>query len=278
VKPGFIVIGAMKCGTSTVCSYLERHPEVFMLPDCELDFFSRDANFAKGVSWYEAHFDGHADKAVVGEGSNSYAAAAIYPDTAVRMAAYNPDIKIIYIVRNPLERLISAWVQTRADSGDKIPATVDGAVTERPEFFVDQSLYWDNISRYRTLFPDHQIHVSFMEDLKADPDMFFKALADFLGISPMLQISPGQVNPSQGKRILSARYTRLRRLPAMNAMSRLPRPVKRFIKRELFSQTLHDTPRLSAQVHDDLVARLRPDAMSFLEAYGKPADFWSFSR
>ena len=68
MQPDFIVIGAMKCGSSTVCAYLEDHPDIFMVPRAEPKFFSHDENFARGTDWYESLFagqDGAGARAVI---------------------------------------------------------------------------------------------------------------------------------------------------------------------------------------------------------------------
>ena len=142
VRPDFIVIGAMKCGTSTVCAYLEDHPNVFMVPNSEPNFFSRDVNFSKGAAWYSALFQSRTNEVICGEGSNSYSHCTNFPHAASRMASYNPKLKIVYLVRHPLERIISAWIQERSDSGDVVPDTLERALTERSKRFVEPSLYW----------------------------------------------------------------------------------------------------------------------------------------
>ena len=73
--PTFLVIGAMKCATSTVCAYLEDHPDVFMVPRIEPNHFSRDGNWAKGMAYYAPFFRGAETYAERGEGSNDYDSA-----------------------------------------------------------------------------------------------------------------------------------------------------------------------------------------------------------
>ncbi|RLJ36216.1 sulfotransferase domain-containing protein [Litoreibacter meonggei] len=277
--PDFIIIGAMKCGTSTISAYFEAHPDVFMPSNFEPNYFSRDEIYAKGAEWYEAHFAARDGETMAGEGSNNYASGDRFPESATRMAAYNPDMKIVYIVRNPLERIISAWIQSRADSGDNVPPTLDRAVRERPELFVDQSLYSRNLARYEAVFPKEQIFVGFMEDMKTDPDAFFLRLTDFLGVAHAPQLKPGHVNPSAGKVVLSPRYTKLRQLPLMDMLSRLsPRGFKRFVKQTFFSQKLSQHPTFSPDAHREIVSRLQTDATLFLTAHGKPEDFWRYDR
>ena len=266
----------MKCGTSTVCAYLEDHPEVFMVPGAEPNFFSHDENFARGTDWYESFFDGQDSARLRGEGSNCYALARMYPHSAARMAAYKPDLRLIYVVRHPIERIVSAWIQNRIDMGDRIPPTLDRAVREMPENYLGQSLYWENLSRYRALFPDNQIHLCFMEDLKADPDAFFAGICDFLDV---VQAPPKRthLNPSVGKAVPTTAYSVINGLPMMETVKRLlPRGLRQgFRDRFLTRRVSGDKkPDFSPAIRDWLRAELAADSAAFLEHCGKPRDHW----
>ena len=87
MKPTFIVIGAAKAGSTTLCQLLRQHPDVFMSPVKELHYFSFDGAWAKGRAWYESCFEGADGEAQVGEGSTSYTARKVFPRAAERMAA-----------------------------------------------------------------------------------------------------------------------------------------------------------------------------------------------
>lgn len=277
-KPDFIVIGAMKCATSTVCAYLEDHPEVFMVAGGEPRFFSHDEFFARGTGWYEGLFAARTTERICGEGSNDYAAGQLYPEAAARMAAFCPDLRLIYMVRHPLDRIASAWVEDRVNQGDNIPASVDQAVTRMPARYIDQSLYWKNLSRYRSLFDDSQIFIGFMEDLTTDRAAFFARLAGFLGITPGIGIRRGHVNSSQGKRVPSAGYTAVNRLPFSATLKRLvPKALRQGVKDRLLSRPVDEKPKLSAEVKARIVPQLREDARQFLAHCGKDETYWSWS-
>lgn len=277
MQPDFIVIGAMKCGTSTVCAYLEDHPDIFMVPKAEPKFFSHDENFARGTEWYESFFAGQEGARLRGEGSNAYASGQMFPHSATRMAAYKPELKLIYVVRHPIDRIVSSWIQNRVDMGDKFPSSLDRAVREMPERYQGESLYWQNLSRYRALFPDNQIFVGFMEDLKSDPEAFFAAICGFLGIEPTAQIRRNHVNPSLGKTMPSKAYSVLNGMPLMRAVkSLLPRKVlhgvrDRFLTQEIVKSSL---PDFSPDTRDWLRRQLAPDSAAFLSHCGKPEGYW----
>lgn len=275
MKPDLIVIGAMKCASSTVCAYFEDHPDVFMVPRCEPNYFSHDENFAKGVQWYEDHFTDFAGQAYCGEGSNYYSARALYPETAARMAAYNPKMKIIYMVRDPMKRIVSAWVQTRVDSGDAVPPSVDEAVRAMPDLFIGQSLYWHNLEPYRALFPEAQIFVGFMEDLKREPEAFFSRLCAFLGVAEHT-IERSHQNPSAGKYVPSAGYTAVNKLPLTGLLKRaLPDSLKQMVKQKVLSTKIDSLPDFSVDARTQVLEQIAPDAKALLAHCGKPEDFWA---
>jgi hypothetical protein len=275
LKPDLIVIGAMKCGTSTVCAYLEDHPDVFMVPNGEPNYFSHDENFAHGPDWYARHFDGHAGQRLCGEGSNDYASGRLYPQSATRMAAYQPAVKIIYMVRHPIARMTSAWVQNRVNFGNRIPPTLDRAVTEMPDRYLGQSLYWENLSRYRAVFPDAQIFVGFMEDMEADQPAFFARLCAFLNLPLAPEIRRGHVNPSAGKKVPNRLHALLNGLPFVKRLKKLaPKGLRQTLRNRFLTDTLVEKPRFSPGVHDQITAEIGPDAAALLVHCGKPADFW----
>jgi hypothetical protein len=275
VEVDFIVIGAMKCATSTICAYLEDHPDVFMVKG-EPNFFSHDGNYSKGEKWYMTHFKGRNGEIIAGEGSNFYSASEMYPHTVARMIAFNPQLKLVYMVRHPIDRIVSAWIQSRSDRGDDVSSTLDLAVTEHPEFFIDLSLYWKNITRYRTDFPSDQIFVGFMEDLHSDDEDFFKRLCKFLGVPPNPTIGRDHLNQSLGKTIPTRLYTVMNQLPFAGGMKKFtPRPLKNFVRRRLLSKRLSSRPEFSPRIRERVVKALREDAVTFLSNYGKPVDFWT---
>ena len=275
MKADYLVIGAMKCGTSTVCAYLEDHPDVFMVPRAEPNFFSHDDNFAKGEDWYHEFYSGKSSERLLGEGSNYYAARDLFPNTAERIAAYNPKTKLIYIVRDPIKRISSAWVQNRADMGDAVPPTVDAAVTERWNELVGQSLYWHNLQSFRAVFPDDQIFVGFMEDLSRDREGFIASICDFLGVEPT-PVQRGHANPSAGKHIPGRAYTVLNSIPFMKQAKMLfPSSLRTAVKTHLLSHKVDKPPVLSPETKARVMQVVGPDASALLEHCGKPADYWT---
>ena len=110
--PNLIVIGAERCGTTSLYWYLGAHPEIFMSKTKELDFFVTELSWSRGRGWYENQF--MKGSRVRGESSPSYTAYPVHTGVAERMAALVPDAKLIYLVRDPIERTLSGYHHQRA--------------------------------------------------------------------------------------------------------------------------------------------------------------------
>lgn len=240
-------------------------------------FFSHDERYAEGVGAYHAQFADRGAARLAGEGSNAYANCAMFPHSAERIARYNPDIKMIYMVRHPLERIVSSWIQLRSDRGDDIPATLDRAVAEIWDALVDESHYWKNLQRHRAHIPDERIFIGFMEDLQADRLTLLRDLASFLEIAPPEEVRRGHENVSSQKRVPSKLYSAVNRIPGIDAAkSLLPAGLKTQVKTRVLSRSAKERPTFSAETRARLVETLRPDADAFLAHTGRPTEFWAF--
>ncbi|MEM7237797.1 MAG: sulfotransferase [Pseudomonadota bacterium] len=273
--PDFLLIGAMKAATSTLSAYFEDHPQTFMVAPVEPHFFSHDDNWRKGADWYGTFFQGAAPGQIIGEGSNSYTASPRFPSAAARIHATVPDVKLVYMVRDPVERIISHWIQNRADRGDRVSASLDAAVEADPERFVDQSRYGMQLDPYLALFPRAQIHVGFLEDLQSDPGAFYAGLCTFLGIETVAQPGRSKQNTSQGKAAPTRSYDRIKGVPGLRRMARLvPQDLRRAVKRRLFWKPIEGRPAFSPAFERALRAELAEDTARFLGLCGRPPDFW----
>lgn len=113
MKVDVLIVGFQKCGTSAVHSFLSKHPKIIVSKPKELDFFNYDENFNKGYPFYHSFFKKPIFPSLRGfhflESSPSYIVDQNVLTTTKRIKKYNPEIKIIAIVRNPIYRAFSAW-------------------------------------------------------------------------------------------------------------------------------------------------------------------------
>jgi hypothetical protein len=129
--PDFIVIGAMKSATSTLHEQLSRQPGFFMSKEKEPNFFSDDEIYAKGVNWYSALFANAAPGDICGESSTHYTKRPTHPHTVARMRESLPQVKLIYMIRHPIERLVSHYMHEQLERRMQMP--IDEAISKHPE-------------------------------------------------------------------------------------------------------------------------------------------------
>jgi len=194
--PNLIVIGAMKCGTTSLHHYLGRHPDIAMSRDKELNFFVAERNWTKGVDWYASRFP--EGTRIRGESSPSYTAAAKFPSVPARMHAIVPDARLVYMVRDPVERLISNWVHDVAE-GKEHRLLAEAA---QDDWYLDRSFYWSQISAYLEHYPLERILVIAMEDRAEDRAATLRKVYEFLDVDPDVPMPPGlRLHRSDLKRV-----------------------------------------------------------------------------
>lgn len=103
-----LIIGAMKCGTTSLFYYLSEHPQVSAAEDKEPHFFSDDCTFTKGITWYQSLWEWKPEHRIALEASTTYAMQPKYPNAAQRIAQLeNAQFRFIYIMRHPFARIES---------------------------------------------------------------------------------------------------------------------------------------------------------------------------
>ncbi len=197
-KPNFIIIGAAKSGTTTLYKYLQRHSQIYLTKPKEPDFFSLDKNYAQGTEWYESLFIQALSHQFCGEASTTYSRLHRYPQTVERMSQMLPNVKLIYLMRHPVDRAYSFYVyrfkrsQQNAsflsERGDLITAkTFEEAISENREF-VESSYYLEQINRYLKFYQRSSLLCLLMEDLIKQPEATLKNILDFIGVDSNIDI------------------------------------------------------------------------------------------
>jgi len=216
--PNFLVVGAMKCGTSSMARHLGSHPSVFMAAEKEVNFF--DVNFDRGVDWYRRHFDGVQDEIAVGE-STPY---LYHPDTARRMASVLPDARLILLLRNPVDRAYSHYWHMRArgretlefaDALDAEPERLTEGETSRLFFsYADRGHYIRDIRRLLEHYPRSALKVTLLEEMNDEAEATFRDVCRFL------EVRDHHLPEDLGKRFNS--YVQFRSTRVRELAQRLP--------------------------------------------------------
>lgn len=182
--PDFLIIGAAKCGTTTLYECLRRHPEVFMPDKKEPGFFT--AKFDRGWPWYLSLFAGAGSAATCGEASTVYTWWSDYPVAAARIGRYLPHARLIYIMRHPVERTYADYceqIKTAAKQGRIRPdlRSFESFISEN-EHLVRSGEYIRYIEEYRRYFPPSAMLLLLLDDLRRDPAGVLATVYRHLGV------------------------------------------------------------------------------------------------
>lgn len=177
--PTFLVIGAMKAGTTSLHHYLRAHPDVFMSSVKELDYFVEHANWRRGPAWYARQFDGASGATAVGEASTAYTKFPTLAGVAGRIAAHLPNARLIYVIRDPIERIRSHYMHRVAAGSER--AVLDEAVRRTP-VYLNCSRYALQLEQYFEHFPRDRVLVVTSEDLRHSRAATMRRVFGFLEV------------------------------------------------------------------------------------------------
>jgi hypothetical protein len=273
------VAGFSKCGTTTLCHLLDKHPGIYVPAEKETWYFIA-GDYDDGLAGIEYFYRDSKPGQLLLDGTPTYSSYEKEELALTRILASCPQARFVFIARDPRQRIESSYREMHHSSplfGFDTPYDLGEAMQMLPQMVMD-SMYWTRISRYREVFGDERILVMFLEDLVADRERELRRCFDFLGLEPLAGIDaePVALNTGSSKRmdtrllrkIRNNRFLgpRLALIPA-TAQDRLLVPLG---LRRRSVRTVDWTPE-AERAFSETVA---PDARRFLEFYGKPADFW----
>lgn len=243
IKPiDFIIIGAMKCGTTSLFDYLIKNPAVSGPPQKELRFFQNDEIYAQGLDTYHANWPASALAAglIRGEASPQY---SLPPEQSLviaeRIFKYNPDVKLVYLVRHPMERILSHW--RHGHRGNPAEWTSFEKSVRDPvwgPWMIQRTRYLSILGSFWKFFTQERIKIAFLEDITSNTVVECAAIEAFLGI-------PTRARPDA--------------FPLKNTTPQRGRPIDQ-------------------KIIDDILDYLTPEMHAFLAHCGKPRDFWNLEK
>jgi hypothetical protein len=191
----FLVIGAQKSGTTSLFRYIHRHPSLYLPAQKETHFFSNESRFSKGLRWQiETYFSDADENKLWGEVCPSYLGYGAAPE---RIHAACPDVKLVAILRNPIDRAYSHYrMAVRRETEDRpfrqVVEELYRSRAQRPEskrgrssdlpYMLEFSRYGKALERYLRYFGREQFLILFQEDLAARPDEVLLQLFSFLEV------------------------------------------------------------------------------------------------
>ena len=208
----FLMVGCQRCGTTWTDAALRTHPQVF-LPDRKQSYFF-DRNYDKGIDWYLERFkEAEPQHLAVGEVSTGYCLTQISPLLAKQL----PNVKLIMVMRNPVDRAYSNFQSRQTESGW---SSFEQAIDTTPDL-LERGQYIDQIEELLQYYDRSQLLLLLYDDLYNNDRQYLRTILEFIGVDPDVK------SKLFGQRKNSAHFPKLRKLlhsvglkSTVNAMSK----------------------------------------------------------
>jgi hypothetical protein len=263
-----LIIGAMKCGTSSLYSYLVGHPEICPVINKEPEYFSENQSHGVEVERYEdlwPAFDPSVHRFAL-EASTGYTKYPAEPNVAANIHAYGIRPKFIYIMRNPFDRITSHYnFMGQEDSG------FEGI---KDSHLLHTSNYFLQLEQYRKLFPVEDFLLLDFDDLKKDPGEILTRIYAFLGLPATWY--PDSYEKKNVTELESRAERRIRTGKARGVLRFIPRPVKNVCKRLIRKSNPPSKYVLSEEERAFIHSELAEGMEGLKGIYGFDTGRWGF--
>jgi len=273
MRVNFMIIGAQKCGTTSLASQLAQHSDVCFSQVKEPGYFNQSDDWAKHLDSYHELYAPRSGQ-ICGEASTMYTFLPEYLGTHARLHEYNPKLKLIYIMRNPVERLISNYAH------DLVRGLVNGdpgeTIAQQPAY-LNRSRYFHQIRPYVDIFSRENILLLVFEEYVADQQATLKKIARFLNIG---EIEFDGISRSEKHRTVGTwylKYAPARKLAETALFQKIrpsiPLAIRRSIRRKL-SNKLDEKPTIKADLREKLWGSLEPEISAIEQLMGRRLESW----
>jgi len=268
----------MKSGTTSLHHYLSLHPEIFMSVEKEPRFFTDETKWNRGLAWYEAHFPEAAP--IRGESTPDYTKFPAIRGAPQRIHSVIPDVRLIYLMRDPIERIISHYVDSY--SFGRVNGTLDEELAHFDCHLVNCSRYYMQIEQYMEYFEPEQILVLVSEELRDDRRSTLQAAFRFLGVDEDFASSEWETTHYAGESL--RRKTRLGYGLLRLAETVRESPLRRYLPRQLMtpiqmfnalSARKIERPTMDPSLRAELAGYLREDVEKLERLVGRRFEEWS---
>ena len=178
--PNLIVIGGLKCGTTSLHHYLSLHPRISMSRPKELNFFVAELNWELGPDWYASHFDRSAP--VRGETSPHYTNLPRFAGVAERMRSLIPEARVVYMVRDPVDRMLSHYLHNLGAGYES--RSMEDALADPHGSYLNRSRYAMQVEPYLEAFGADRVAIVAREELRDDRAATMRRLFELCGVDP----------------------------------------------------------------------------------------------
>lgn len=255
-KPDFMIIGAMKCATSTLHDQLAVQEGVVMSMPKEPNFFSDEENWGRGLSWYWSLFARAEDGELCGESSTHYTKLPRHPKVIERVAEHVPDAKFIYVMRNPLDRLVSHYMHEWTQR--VLTVSLAKAIDDHPAL-IQFGQYAMQLEPYFEAFGKERVLPVFFDRLRTHSQEELERVCKFIGYGgdPKWKSDMGAKNVSGDRMRKSKLRDMLVYAPGISQVRQMvPQGVRDRIKK---LWTMNKRPELTEGQRRRLEAVFNPD-------------------
>ncbi len=287
--PNFIVIGAAKAGTTALYWYLAEHPQVFMSPLKETNFFAFGLDPegkplygnpevhrypVQTLADYEQLFADAGNAKAVGEASPIYLEC---PQAAGRIRALIPRARIICCLRNPVDRAYSDYQMYLRSSGQRLDPARDlvpsAAWVHPSSHWMEISRYHAQLQRYFDAFPREQIHVYLFDDFRKNSLEVTQDVYRFLNVDPTFvpdMDTPHNVGGMPSSMLMEGMFTS-KAVAAVKPW--IPKGAANWVRR-LRTRNMRPAPALPAELRQQLTSQFRSDIAATSKLIGRSLDHW----
>ncbi len=279
----FILPGFSKCGTTALCGFLSEHPELHFATEKEPDFFNQPSNKQNWRAYCNL-FKGAYQGALLGEGSTNYSSAPFEKIARDSLLEHNPNLKFIFIVRDPIARIESSFRQhhhTGVRWNIECPFDLFAAL-QKYEDIVADTRYLERLNFYRERISEDQYLVVFNEELQLAPDKLLARCFKFLGVDSRVKIgyTDRRLNTASTKYMDTPELRKIRSEKSIEApgvnLSKLPLE----IQDQLLIPLGYRVPASNVAIHwhkdvvEWLLDKIAEDNLTLLKELSQSIDIW----
>lgn len=268
--PNFLIIGAAKCGTTSLYRQLQLHPDIFLPPRVkEPTFFSEHGvgTWKRGRRWYQSLFANWRGERAVGEASTSYTKAPWYGDAPEKIHSLVPNVKLIYMVRDPFAQIYSHY--RHMTYFDKLECSLEDAL-KCDTFLVSVASYAMQISRFLNFFRKDQILLVPFEEYCRQPVRKAQQVCEFLEVNSSIELVLDQPeNQAEGRKKVRPFH-----IPMVYEVLRKRAP---YSFMQIFDSALTTPlpkPELSEDASSHLAKSLAPEVLMLKQLFESQLEEW----
>ncbi|WP_040247555.1 sulfotransferase family protein [Psychroserpens mesophilus] len=263
----FLLIGAAKSATTSLSNALSQHPDICFSNPKEPEFFCKD-NWRDNLTNYHALFSDKPAK-LYGEGSTNYSKFPHYnKNIHTDIFNYNPNMKIIYMMRHPIDRIVSHYIHSY-NRGHESIKDINTALTSN-NHYIDTARYAMQIEPYINYFGRNNVLLLFFEDFISNPQQVLNTTFDFLNINGItVNQKTLNTNKSFNRRVLHHKYDQPKTL--FEKIKKVVMLLKNYCNRDFISQK----PKLTTQTKVFIMNNIADDIKKIEALTNRDLSHWS---